>query len=331
MAFMMLLRRPPLLATVIVSSMLAGCLAVSVVLAPKPVTLATGTPGGIYFPVGNAICRMFNLPSENLPKPCVAVPTDGSVANIGRVERGESAFGLSQTDIAYAAVHGEGPFAAAGAAPKLRLLLTLYPETFTAVARADTHIRDFEDLRGKRIGIGKSGNGYTYTLGVLLESFGWVIRDSERVQEFDPAEQNEALCDNKVDAIIFVTGHPNGLTQEATTRCRAKLVRVGGPLVERLLATHSYYTASVIPGGMYARNPDDIPTISTLVVLVTSSDQPDELAYRIVKAVFKNLADFRRLHPALATLDIKDMVPNEAVIPIHPGALRYYREAALLP
>jgi uncharacterized protein len=256
MAFMMLLRRPPLLATVIVSSMLAGCLAVSVVLAPKPVTLATGTPGGIYFPVGNAICRMFNLPSENLPKPCVAVPTDGSVANIGRVERGESAFGLSQTDIAYAAVHGEGPFAAAGAAPKLRLLLALYPETFTAVARADTHIRDFEDLRGKRIGIGKSGTGYTYTLGVLLESFGWVIRDSERVQEFDPAEQNEALCDNKVDAIIFVTGHPNGLTQEATTRCRAKLVRVGGPLVERLLATaHPYYTASVIPGGMYARQP----------------------------------------------------------------------------
>jgi TRAP transporter TAXI family solute receptor len=107
-------------------------------------------------------------------------------------------------------------------------------------------------------------------------------------------------------------------------------VRVTGPPIDRLLATHSYYIASVIPGGMYAGNPDDVPTICTLAVLVTSIDQPDELAYGVVKAVFENLADFRRLHPALSTLDIKDMVPSEAVMPIHPGALKYYREAALV-
>jgi TRAP transporter TAXI family solute receptor len=329
--FTMLLRRPLALATVIIASLLAGCLAVSVVLAPKPVTLASGPPGGIYFPVGNAICRMFNLPGEPQPRPCVAVASDGSVANIGRVERRESTFGLSQTDIVYAAFHGEGPFAATGAAPKLRLLIALYPEAFTVVARADTRIRDFEDLRGKRIGIGKSGAGYTYTRDVLLDLYGWAIPDPERVLEFGPADQNKALCDNKVDAIIFEAGHPNGLTQEATTGCRARLVSVTGPQIDRLLATHSYYAASVIPGGMYAGNPDDVLTISTLVVLVTSSDQPDELAYRLVKALFENLADFRRLHPALATLDMKDMVPNESVIPIHPGALKYYREAALLP
>jgi uncharacterized protein len=326
----MLFRQPPFLAAAIMASTLAGCLAVSVVLAPTPVTLATGIPGGIYHPVGNAICRMFNLPGEHQPRPCVAVTSDGSVANIRRVETGESTFGLSQTDIAYAAFHGEGPFAAAGPDPKLRMLIALYPEAFTVLARADTGIRDFQDLRGKRIGIGKSGAGYTYTRDVLLESFGWVIPDPERVLEFGPADQNEALCNNKVDAIIVEAGHPNGLAQEATAGCRARLVRVTGPPIDRLLATHSYYIASVIPGGMYAGNPDDVPTISTLAVLVTSSDQPDELAYGVVKAVFQNLADFRRLHPALSTLDIKDMVPSEAVIPIHPGALKYYREAALV-
>ena len=81
---------------------------------------------------------------------------------------------------------------------------------------------------------------------------------------------------------------------------------------------------------MYAGNPDDVRTIGTQAVLVTSTDQSDELAYGVVKAVFENFADFRRLHPALSTLDIKDMVPSEAVMPIHPGALRYYREAGLL-
>jgi TRAP transporter TAXI family solute receptor len=312
------------------ASAVAGCMAVSVALAPTPVTLATGTPGAIYHPVGNAICRMFNLASEHQATPCVAVSSDGSVANIRRIESGESTFGLSQTDVAYAAFHGEGPFAAAGPDPKLRMLIALYPEAFTVVARADAGIRDFQDLRDKRVGIGTSGAGYTFTRDVILGFYGWTISDPERVLELGPAEQNQALCSNKVDAIIFEAGHPNGLTQEATTGCRARLVRVAGPEINRLLATHPYYIASVIPGGMYAGNPDDVPTIGTQAVLVTSSNQPDELAYGVVKAVFENFADFRRLHPALATLKITNMVPSEAVIPIHPGALNYYREVGLV-
>ena len=318
------------LAGAMMASTAAGCMAVSVAFSPTPVTLATGTPGGIYHPVGNAICRMFNLAGEQQKVPCVAVSSDGSVANIRRVESGESTFGLSQTDIAYAAFHGEGPFAAAGPDPKLRMLIALYPEDFTVLARADADIRDFQDLRGKRIGIGKSGAGYTFTRDVVLGFYGWTISDPERLLELGPAEQNQTLCGNGADAIIFEAGHPDGLTQEATTSCRARLVPIAGPPIDRLIATHPYYVASVIPGGIYAGNPDDVPTIGTRAVLVTTSNQPDELTYAVVKAVFDNLADFRRLHPALSTLVVKDMVPSEAVIPIHPGALNYYREAGLV-
>jgi len=318
------------LAAALMASTVAGCMAVSVALAPAPVTLATGTPGGIYHPVGNAICRMFNLESEHQAIPCVAVSSEGSVENIRRIESGKSTFALSQTDVAYAAFHGEGPFAAAGPDPKLRMLIALYPEAFTVVARADTGIRDFQDLRGRRVGVGKSGAGYTFTRDVVLGYYGWTIPDPVRLLELGPAEQNRALCNDEVDAIIFQAGHPNGLTQEATTGCRARLVRVAGPPIDRLLAAHPYYIASVIPGGMYPGNPDDVPTIGTQALLVTSSRQPDELAYAVVKAVFNNFADFRRLHPALSKLNIKDMVPSEAVMPIHPGALRYFREAGLV-
>ena len=326
----MLFRPPPWLAAAIMASTVAGCMAVSVALAPTPVTLATGVPGGIYHPVGNAICRMFNLADEHQATPCVAVSSDGSVANIRRIESGDSTFGLSQTDVVYAAFHGEGPFAAAGPDPRLRMLIALYPEAFTVVARADAGIRDFQDLRGKRVGVGMSGAGYTFTRDVVLGSLWLTISDPEHVLALEPAEQNQALCSNKVDAIMFEAGHPNGLTQEATTGCRARLVRVAGPPIDRLLATHPYYIVSVIPGGMYAGNPDGVRTIGTQAVLVTSSDQPDALAYAVVKAVFENFADFRRLYPALSTLKIKDMVPSEAVIPIHPGALRYYREVGLV-
>src|SRR5271166_155430 len=176
-------RQPLCLAAAILASAVAGCMAISVALAPAPVTLATGTPGGVYHPVGNAICRMFNLVGELQARPCVAVSSDGSVANIRRVESGASTFGLSQTDVAYAAFHGAGPFAAAGPDPKLRMLIALYPEAFTVLVRADTGIRDFQDLRGRRVGVEKSGGGYTFTRDVVLGFYGWAMPDTEHVLE----------------------------------------------------------------------------------------------------------------------------------------------------
>jgi TRAP transporter TAXI family solute receptor len=326
----MSIRRLLFLSAAIMASVVAGRMAVSDALAPNPVNLTTGIPGGVYHPVGNAICRMFNLESEHEAMPCVAVSSDGSVANIQRVKGGDSAFGLSQTDVALAAFHGKGPFAATGPAPKLRVVIALYPEAFTVVARADTGIRDFEDLRDKRVGIGTSGVGYNFTRDIILESYGWTTSGPERVLEFSPAEQNRALCSNKVDAIIFEAGHPNGLTQEATTDCRARLVRVAGQPIDRLLATHPYYIASIIPGGMYVGNPGDVPTIGTRAVLISSSNQPDKLVYAMVKAVLDNFAVFRQLHPALSTLEIREMVPSGLAVPIHPGALNYYREVGLM-
>ena len=202
--------RPFFLSAVIMAIAVAGCVAVSDALAPTSVILATGTPGGVYHPVGNAICRMFNLEAEHQAIPCVAASSDGSVANIRRVESGDSAFGLSQTDVAYAAFHGEGPFGAAGPDPKLRTVVALYPEAFTIVARADTGIRDFQDLRAKRVGIGTSGVGYNFTRDVVLRFYSGTTSASEHVLEFAPAEQNQALCSNKVDAIIFEAGIPMG-------------------------------------------------------------------------------------------------------------------------
>jgi uncharacterized protein len=327
---MMLFRRPFFLSAAIMAGAATGCVAAFDALAPTSVSLTTGTPGGVYHPVGNAICRMFNLEAEHQAIPCVAVSSDGSVANIRRVESGDSAFGLSQTDVAYAAFHGEGPFVAAGPDPKLRTVVALYPEAFTVVARADTGIRDFQDLRAKRVGIGTSGVGYNFTRDLILEFYGWTASDPAHVVELAPAEQNQALCNGKVDAVIFEAGHPNGLTQEATTDCRASLVRVAGQPIDRLLATHPYYNASIIPGGMYAGNPSDVPTIGTRAVLVVSSNQPDDLVYAMVKAVFDNFTVFRQLHPALSTLEMREMVPSASVIPIHPGALNYYHETGLI-
>src|SRR5579862_667206 len=324
-------RRFRLLAAIVLASAVAACTAISVVLAPAPVTIATAPPGAIYHPVGNAICRLFNLTEDAKKGACIAVSSDGSVTNIGLIRSGKSTLGLVQSDVAYAAYRGEGPFAAAGPDTELRTLMALHSESFTVVARSDAGIRDFQDLKGKRVGIGVSGAGYTLTRDVVLGFYGWTISDFDRALEVGPAEQNQVLCDNTVDAIVFHAGHPNGLTQEATTECKTRLVRISGPPIDRLLAAHPYHVASIIPGGMYPGNPNDVATFGTRTLLVGSARQPDNLAYAIVKAVFENFDDFRRLHPALSVLKAADLVPTEAVMPIHPGAVKYYREAGLIP
>lgn len=319
------------LAAALVAGTLAGCMTLAVVLAPAPLPLATGTPGGDYQPVGNAVCRMFNLGGGPEARPCIALPSAGSVENLRRVRRGEAAFAMAQMDVAHAAFRGDGPFASAGPDPKLRMLIALHPEAFTVLARADAGLRDLRDVRGQRVGLGKSGAGSPFTRDVVLAAYGWSTADLGAAVELDPGEQDQALCGNRVDVVFFVAGHPNGVTQAATAACAATLVAVSGPPVDRLLATRSWYFASFIPGGMYAGNPTAVATIGTRAVLLASSDLSDAHARAVVQAVVENLADFRRLHPVLAALERRDLAALGGVIPMHPGARAYYREVGLLP
>lgn len=295
----MTLARPLCLAAAAFAAMsLASCVVPYTIARRAPVTIATASPGAIYDPVGNAVCRIVNLAdAEDPAKRCQAIESEGAVANVEKVRNGEATFGLTQADLAYGAFLGEGPFAALGPDRELRTVIALHRESFTVIARAGSAIRNFEDLRGKRVGIGKSGAGYTFTRDVVLGFYGWTISDFDRALELGPTEQNETLCENRVDAIIFEAAHPDGLTQEATAGCQARLVRVAGPPIDRLLAAHPYYIASVIPGGMYEGNPADTPTFGTQTVLVTSARQSDELTYAVAKAVFENFADFRPCIP----------------------------------
>src|SRR5260370_22720786 len=231
MSFRRLIR----LGVAMIASAVAGCTAASDALAPNAVSLATGIPGGVYHPVGNAICGMSNVDGKHQETRCIGMSSDGSVENIRRVESGDSGFGLSQTDVAVAAFNGEGPFAGAGPDRKLRMIIALYPEAFTVVARADSGIRDFQDLRGKRVCIGTSRVGYNFTRDVILRFYGSATSCLERVLELAPTEQNQALCNNKVDAVIFEAGHPNWVTQEGTTDCRAPPGAGPRPPVHRLL------------------------------------------------------------------------------------------------
>jgi TRAP transporter TAXI family solute receptor len=295
-------------------------------------TIYLGTAGvtGVYYPAGGAICRMVNKSRSQHGMTCAMESTEGSIANLEALRAGEIDLALVQSDWQFQAYEGDGPFAAAGPDRDLRAVLSLHPEPFTVVARADSGIARVADLKGKRVNIGNPGSGQRATTEALMAATGWTMADFAQASELPAEEQAAALAAGRVDAIIFTVGHPSGEIYDATKSTAARIVPITGPTVDRLLADHPYFAQATIPGGIYRGNDRPTPTFGVRATLVTTAGTPDEVVYLVVKSVFENIDEFRSLHPALAQLDRREMARAALTAPLHPGAERYYREAGLL-
>jgi uncharacterized protein len=295
------------------------------------ITIGTGGVTGVYYPTGGAICRLVNLDREAHGIRCSVESTGGSVYNVNTMRQGELDFGVVQSDVQYNALNGVGgEFEGQGPYDGLRAVFAVHPEPFTVLARADSGIETFDDLKGKRVNVGNPGSGQRATMEVLMDAKGWTMDDFALASELKSAEQSQALADNNVDAIVFTVGHPNGSIQEATTTTDARLIPVAGPEVDALVEENPYYSKAVIPGGMYPGNPDDVETFGVRATFVSSTDVPDEVVYQVVKAVFENFEDFKKLHPAFASLTKEEMITAALSAPLHPGAEKYYKEAGLM-
>ena len=185
------------------------------------------------------------------------------------------------------------------------------------------------DLKGKRVNIGNPGSGQRGTMEVLMDALGWTKSDFSLASELKSAEQSKALCDNKIDAMVFTVGHPSGSIKEATTTCDTVLVTVNGAAVDKLVADNDYYRTATIPGGMYRGNDADVQTFGVGATFVSSTNTPEETVYQVVKAVFENFDSFKKLHPAFNNLKKAEMVKDGLSAPLHAGAQRYYKEANL--
>lgn len=295
----------------------------------KFITIGTGGQTGVYYVVGQSICRLVNRESEKNGLRCTAPSTGASVANINAIKAGDQTMGVAQSDMQYNALEGQDPWKDDAFAGE-RAVFSIHPEPITVVARADSGIESFDDLKGKRVNIGNPGSGSRATMEIIMDRKGWSMDDFSLASELKAAEQSQALCDNKVDAIIYTVGHPNGSIQEATTSCASKLVPVTGEEIDKLVDENPYYSKATIPGGLYEGNAEDTETFGVRATMVSSDQVDEETVYQVVKAVFENFDRFKKLHPAFENLTKEEMISAGNSAPLHPGAERYYKEAGLL-
>ena len=256
---------------------------------------------------------------------CSAESTGGSIYNINTLRAGELEFGVRTLTWPSHAYNGTSKFADKGKFDKLRAVFSVHPEPVTIIAHDDSGVKNISDLKGKRLNIGNPGSGTRGTWEVLEEALGWKRSDLKLASEMKSAETGQAVCDGKIDAYFWLVGHPSALTQESLATCSAHLVNATGPEIDKLVNNNSYYRKATIPAGMY-NNKDDVNSFRVGAAFVTSTDVPDDVVYTVVKAVFENFDQFKKLHPAFANLKPEEMIKDSLSAPVHPGAEKYYKE-----
>ena len=295
----------------------------------KYVTIGTGGVTGVYYAAGGAICRLVNKDRKVHNIRCSVESTGGSVFNVNTIKAGELDLGATQSDVQYNAVKGLGQFKD-GAHGDLRAVFSLHPEPFTVLARKEANIRSFADFKGRKFNVGNPGSGTRASMEELLAAMGWKLADFSLASELKADEHGAALCDGKIDGFFYGVGHPSANIQDPTTSCGAKLVSLTGPAVDRLVKDKPYYAYATIPGGLYPNNAADTKTYGVLATMVSSSKVPADTVYAVVKGVFDNFDEFKKLHPALAVLAPEHMIKDGLSAPLHEGALRYYKEKGWL-
>ena len=297
--------------------------------AAAEITIGTGSTAGVYYQVGKAICRLVNADTNQHGIACKSPSTAGSIFNLRNIREGKLQLGVAQSDWQFHAVKGTSAFEAAGPDGKLRALFSVHGEPFTVVARRDSGISSFDDLKGMRVNVGNPGSGQRATMEVVMQLKGWTMDDFALANELPASQQSLALCHDRVQAMVYTVGHPNASVAQAAGLCDAIIVEVSGPDIDTLLNENPYYAYTEVPGGVYPGNPDPVTTFGVKATVVASSDLGDDVAYQIVRAVFDNIDRFSKMHPAFGNLDPANMVSDGLSAPLHDGALKYFREKGL--
>jgi len=296
------------------------------------VTIGTGGVTGVYYPLGGAISKIVNKKSKKYKLKVTVESTGGSVFNVNSIMAGDLEFGIVESSRQYQAWNGQMEWAKKGPQKNLRSVCSFHPESVTIVAGDDSNINTFMDLKGKHVNIGNPGSGQRGEAIELLNQAGLNWKTDIKAEGMKAVESAQMLQDGRIDAFFYTVGHPNGSIKEATAGNRkVHFVPIPDSILMPLIKKHSYFAKAYIPIKFYpfSSNKKDVPTLAVKATFCTSKKVSRKTVYDITKEIFDNLEAFKKLHPAFSVLTKQNMLTG-LTAPIHPGALKYYKEAGLI-
>ncbi len=323
--------------------------------------IGTAATTGTYFQIGGVLASAISKPPGS--RDCehggscgvpglvaVAQATQGSVQNVLAVGSGQLESALVQSDIAYWAYSGEAAaphrcksaelgergtgmalVKAHSPMKSLRAIAGLYPEDIHVVTRADGPIRTLHDLRGKRVALGEPQSGTLADARLILEAAGLSECDV-KAQYLRLSQAAEALEQGNIDAFFLVGGYPVPAITDVASSVPTRLVPISGDAAQKLLRKYPFLSTGLIPGGTYSGIDEDVSTLSMTALWIVNADISDDLVYTITKALWHDTTKrlLEAAHPVGKRIQLATAL-DHLVIPLHPGAARYYTEMGLSP
>ncbi len=292
-----------------------------------PIQISSGGPLGVYYPTATAMCKFLNRSVRDLGITCAVRPSRGSVENLNRLRQGDVDFALVQSDVIQSAWNGSEYLNDITPYEGLRVVLDLYTETYTVVVRANTTIRIFADLKGKRINVGPPGTGHYTVTKSITKALQWADVYTKTFMDFDSSDQMAALCDNKIDALVTIIGHPSSMFSDDNKLCDVRIIGFSKASIARIMSDQNYMVETVIPKGLYSTALNDISTLGVNAHLVADIRTPDSIVFEMVKSISENYRHLQLLIPVFQDIPFHQTKTEGRPAPEHPGATRFFDSA----
>jgi TRAP transporter TAXI family solute receptor len=286
------------------------------------ITIATGSTSGLYYPSGGAICRIFNLSSNGETK-CIVESTPGSEYNLNAVEGGLNNFAFVQADEFFSYLQMKQKD---GKESGVQIVFPLYTETFVMIASKDSGINTIEDIKGKRINIGVDGSGVRNFTSSIIKHLGTKSTDFKSIFTENQSSIEHFICNNIIDASLVVSGQPNSMIKNLIENCGAKIITFSQDFIKSIMQQNSFYTVSEIPGGMYFGYNQNIQTVGTKALLITSKYTNDEQIYNMVGYIIQNFGSFKQYSPVTERMTVEALNATLPHFPVHPSVIKAFRE-----
>lgn len=287
--------------------------------------IATGGTGGVYYPYGGTLAEIINQKIPNVF--ATAEVTGASVENIRLVAKKEATFGLTMNDVAYQAYVGEGKFKG-NKVDSLRSVIQMYPHIYHIVTLKKYPIYKISDLKGKKVSVGAPGSGTEYKSSLILPLLGIKYSDM-KVYRLSFAENATQLKDGIIEVGIWDVAPPTSSIIDLATTHELRFIPFTKEEIKKVSDTYPFYTEWVLKKNTYKGQTEDIPSITVWNSVVCHKDTPEDLVYKVTKAIFENKKMLTNTHK-IAEFTTPETSAKYSPIPIHPGAMKYFKEIGVI-
>ena len=266
----------------------------------KVITIGSGGPAGVYYPIAFSMCEIFNKYNKDKEVICEAKLSPGAAHNIDAVDNGDFDMGIAQYNLQQDAYLGSGSFFG-NPHQNLRMLFNLHYEYLTIIVKKDSGINKFSDLKGKKVNVSNPGSGTRILIEQMMKKMGWSFDDFAKIYEEDGSHLNKVLCaDNKADAAIYTIGHPNKAFDFILNKCNTKLISLSKSEIRNLVELDpKYYFAEAIPRKTYKSQRKDINTIAMQIVLFAYKNSDQEIINNFVHIISSHKDELMLEQPVL--------------------------------